>query len=115
MGAAIARLRVPHVFVLLTGVILLCSLLTYLIPSGEYQRETRLIEGAERSRVVPDTYTPKTEAHHRPRRAVQAVGWWMAEMAGGFLLIGFVTIAIARLPLHQAARAFVKGLEDRSA
>jgi len=46
------------VFVLLTGVILACCLLTYLIPSGVYDRETRLVEGTERTLLVPGTYTP---------------------------------------------------------
>lgn len=31
------KLQVPHVYVLLIGIILLCSILTYIIPAGEYQ------------------------------------------------------------------------------
>lgn len=59
MSTGAAGLRVPHVFVLLTGVILFCSLLTYIVPSGEYTREARIIEGAPRTVVVPGTYTPE--------------------------------------------------------
>jgi uncharacterized ion transporter superfamily protein YfcC len=44
--------------------------------------------------------------------AVQRLDWWMADMAGGFLLMGIVTIFVARLPLDEAARAFVKGMEE---
>lgn len=47
----------PHVFVLLTGIILLCSLLTYVIPSGNFQRETKKIDNVTRNIVVPGTYT----------------------------------------------------------
>lgn len=50
------RLKVPHVFVLLTGVIFVCSLLTYVVPSGSYDRETRPVEGKERTLLVPGTY-----------------------------------------------------------
>jgi uncharacterized ion transporter superfamily protein YfcC len=50
-------LRVPHVFTLLTGVVFVCSLLTFVVPSGEYQRETRSVGGRDRTVVVPDTYT----------------------------------------------------------
>ncbi len=55
------RMKIPHVFVLLTGMILLCSVLTYIIPSGTYQRQTKEIEGRERTVVQPGTYqtTPK--------------------------------------------------------
>jgi uncharacterized ion transporter superfamily protein YfcC len=44
--------------------------------------------------------------------AVQARGWWMAEMGGGFILMGLVAIVVARLPLTEAAKAAAKGMED---
>jgi uncharacterized ion transporter superfamily protein YfcC len=44
--------------------------------------------------------------------AVQEFGWWINEMAGGFLLIGFSAIAISRLSLSDATKSFVKGMED---
>ncbi len=56
MSVSRSRFKVPHVFVLLTMVILVCSALTWVIPSGSYQRETREIEGHERTLLVPGTY-----------------------------------------------------------
>jgi uncharacterized ion transporter superfamily protein YfcC len=50
------RFKIPHVFVLLTGIIFFCSLLTYSIPSGSYDREKRIIKGIERDIVLPGTY-----------------------------------------------------------
>lgn len=50
------RIKVPHVFVLLTAMILFCSLLTYLIPSGSYERVTKEIEGRSRTIVQHGTY-----------------------------------------------------------
>jgi uncharacterized ion transporter superfamily protein YfcC len=44
--------------------------------------------------------------------AVQQRGWWLSQMAGGFLLMGLVAILIARLPLADAARSAVRGMED---
>jgi uncharacterized ion transporter superfamily protein YfcC len=44
--------------------------------------------------------------------AVQEFGWWINEMAGGFLLIGFSAIAISRMSLSDATKSFVKGMED---
>ena len=52
------RLRVPHVFVLLSLVILVCAVATWFVPSGEYQREERSFDGLTRNLVVPGTYTP---------------------------------------------------------
>ncbi len=50
------RFKVPHVFVLLTSVIFICCVLTYIVPSGSYDRETRTVEGKERTLLVPGTY-----------------------------------------------------------
>jgi len=50
------QLRIPHVFALLTIIILVCSVATYVVPSGAYRRETRTIEGTQRTLVVPGTY-----------------------------------------------------------
>lgn len=44
--------------------------------------------------------------------AIQTQGWWLAELSGGFLLIGLVAAAIARLPVADATAAFVRGLEE---
>jgi len=55
--AILQRFKIPHVFTLLTGVVFVCSLLTFVIPSGEYERETRSVGGHDRTVVVPDTYT----------------------------------------------------------
>ncbi|MFH1844836.1 MAG: Na+/H+ antiporter NhaC family protein [bacterium] len=50
------KIKVPHVFVLLTFVILACATLTYVVPSGSYSRETREVDGHERTLLVPGTY-----------------------------------------------------------
>ncbi len=56
------RIKIPHVFTLLTGVIFVSTLLTYIIPSGSYQRQTQEIGGQTRTIVVPGTYQ-QSEKH----------------------------------------------------
>jgi len=51
------NVKVPHVFALLTGVVFACSLLTWVVPSGEFERETRLVGGSERNMVVAGSYS----------------------------------------------------------
>ena len=51
------RFKVPHVFTLLTAVVFACSLLTFVVPSGEYERQTLSVGGDDRTLVVPDTYS----------------------------------------------------------
>ena len=57
MSGIFQSIKIPHVFTLLTGVVFVCSLLTFVVPSGEYERETRSVGGHDRTVVVPDTYT----------------------------------------------------------
>lgn len=56
MLAFLKAQKMPHVFVLITAVIAVCSLATYFYPSGSYERKTVVIEGTSRSVVVPGTY-----------------------------------------------------------
>jgi uncharacterized ion transporter superfamily protein YfcC len=62
------RIRIPHVFALLTFVVFACSVLTWLVPSGEFERETKTVAGSERSMVVAGTY--ETVPKHRSVRGV---------------------------------------------
>jgi len=52
------NVEMPHVFTLLVYVILFCSLLTYFIPSGSYERETKEVGGLTRNVVQPGTFQP---------------------------------------------------------
>jgi uncharacterized ion transporter superfamily protein YfcC len=58
----IRQIQLPHVFVLLTVVVFICSVATYFVPSGEFQRETKKIGSVTRTLVIPGTYQelPKT-------------------------------------------------------
>jgi len=56
MPGVLRRLRVPHVLALLTFIVLVASILTYIIPSGQYERETKVINDQPRTLLVPGTY-----------------------------------------------------------
>lgn len=48
--------KIPHVFIFLSYIILFCSILTYIIPSGSFERITKTVDDSEQTLVVPDTY-----------------------------------------------------------
>ena len=56
LSRLLERVKIPHVFPLLVGVIVFCSLLTWVVPSGEYDREVRQVGSLERNVVLPGTY-----------------------------------------------------------
>jgi uncharacterized ion transporter superfamily protein YfcC len=43
--------------------------------------------------------------------ATQQLGWWMAELSGGFLLMAVVAGIISKLRISVLAKAFVRGME----
>jgi uncharacterized ion transporter superfamily protein YfcC len=55
-GSLLARVRLPHVFPLLLGLIFVCGLLTYAIPSGTYDRQQVQVGESTRTVLVPGTY-----------------------------------------------------------
>ncbi len=55
-SSIISRIRIPHVFILLSSVILLVSILTYVIPSGRYERSEITVGQLTRTIMVPGTY-----------------------------------------------------------
>ncbi len=56
MFSFLTRIKVPHVFTLLTMIIFIASAATWIIPSGEFERETREVNGVERELVTPGTF-----------------------------------------------------------
>lgn len=57
MKKLFSRVSIPHVFIFLSAIILFSSLLTYIIPSGSYERSTKTINGVDRTIVIPGTYS----------------------------------------------------------
>lgn len=82
------RLQMPHVFILITGVIFVCALATWVIPSGSFERETKEINGSNRTVVVPGSYEPVEK--HRTAQGV-LLNQDAGEKAAPTSLIGFLS------------------------
>jgi uncharacterized ion transporter superfamily protein YfcC len=52
------KLKIPHVFIFLSAIILFCSILTYIVPSGSFERTTRMVGHVEQTMVIPGSYQP---------------------------------------------------------
>lgn len=48
--------KIPHVFIFLFWIIILCSLLSYVIPSGSFERTTKNYGSITQTVVVPNSY-----------------------------------------------------------
>jgi len=56
MRPFLSRFHVPHVFIFLSAIILVCAILTYLVPAGAYEREVKKQGELEQTVVVPGSY-----------------------------------------------------------
>ena len=56
MALNVKKLNFPHVFIFLSVIILFVAILTYVIPSGEFDRTTRKLGNIEQNVVVPGSY-----------------------------------------------------------
>ena len=78
------KFAVPHVYALLTGLIILCAILTYIIPAGTY--DTMVLEDG-REVLNPETFRYIEQTPVDVMGAMNAVFRGLVEAADIFFLI----------------------------
>ena len=51
--------KVPHTYTIVFSIIIICAILTWIIPGGEYARESVDVNGVERTVIVNDSFHGK--------------------------------------------------------
>ncbi|MFW5821358.1 MAG: YfcC family protein [Bacteroidota bacterium] len=49
--------KIPHTYVIVFSIIVLAAALTWFFPGGEYERETKIVNGTEREVIIQDSFT----------------------------------------------------------
>ena len=103
------RARIPHPLILMTGCIVFATLLSYVLPAGEYERKEDPETG--RSVVVADTYQEVASNPVDLFQAIVALPRGMAESADViflvFLIGGAFTVVDETGTLRRAITALV--------
>ncbi|MDR1378664.1 MAG: YfcC family protein [Synergistaceae bacterium] len=92
--------KLPHIFVLLTGIIILCSVASWVLPAGEFERATN---EAGRTIVVAGTYHTVASTPVGIFATVRAIYGGMVDAAG---VVFFVFIAYASISILISTGAF---------
>lgn len=92
--------KLPHIFVLLTGIIIVCAILTWILPAGEFNRQTN---AAGTEVVVPGTYHTVDSSPVGPFETLKSLYNGMLNGGG---VIFFVFIAYAAIGLIISTGAF---------
>ena len=94
------KFQLPHIYVLLCSIILVCAIASWLLPAGEFNREAN---EAGTMLVVPGTYHSVASSPVGPFQLLQTVYKGMVD-AGG--VVFFVFISYASIGLIIATGAF---------
>ena len=98
--------KIPHTLVIIFSLIVFCAILTWLIPAGEYDYETVVVNGVSRSVVVDNSF-------HSVEKSPQT---WQVFSAflGGFErqagIIAFVLIIGGAFQILNSSRAVDAGI-----
>jgi uncharacterized ion transporter superfamily protein YfcC len=108
---AVTRLRMPHPFVLLVACIGLATVLTYIVPSGEYQRREDRATG--RHVVVPGSYHAGPPDPVGPFEMLLSVPKGMADAGSVIFLIFLAGGAFSVIDRTGAFRSAIHWLLSR--
>ena len=50
------KFNIPHTFTIVFSIIAVCAVLTWIVPAGQFDRQTVTVDGHERNVVVADSY-----------------------------------------------------------
>jgi uncharacterized ion transporter superfamily protein YfcC len=92
--------KLPHIFVLLVGIIFFCAIASWVLPAGEFDRAQN---AAGRTIVVPGTYHAVDPSPVRFFGAVKAIYLGMLDAAG---VVFFVFLAYASISIILSTGAF---------
>ena len=98
--------RIPHTYTIISSVILLCAILSWVIPAGEYVRETIDVNGTLRTVIVDNSF------HSVP----QTPQTWQvfSSLLNGFErqagIIGFLLIMGGAFQIMNSSRAIDAGI-----
>ena len=109
--------KIPHTYTIIASIILICAVLSWIIPAGEYDRETVTVNGTERTVIVDNSYHA-VEASPQTWQVFTALLEGFEQQAG---IIAFLLIIGGAFQVMNSSRAidvgifsflnFTKGLE----
>lgn len=109
--------KIPHTYTIIASIILICAVLSWIIPAGEYDRETVTVNGTERTVIVDNSYHA-VKASPQMWQVFTALLEGFEQQAG---IIAFLLIIGGAFQVMNSSRAidvgifsflnFTKGLE----
>lgn len=100
--------KIPHTYAITSSIILLCALLTWIIPAGEYAREVVEVNGAERTVIVDGSFH-SVEAAPQSYQVFEVLLQGFEKQAG---IIAFLLIIGGAFQILNSTRAVDAGIRS---
>lgn len=98
--------KIPHTYTIISVVILVCAALSWIIPAGEYARETKIVNGAERTVIVDHSFH-SVEAAPQSWQVFGVLLEGFEKQAG---IIAFLLIIGGAFQIMNSSRAIDAGI-----
>lgn len=100
--------KIPHTYAITSSIILLCALLTWIIPAGEYAREVVEVNGAERTVIVDGSFH-SVESAPQSYQVFEVLLQGFEKQAG---IIAFLLIIGGAFQILNSTRAVDAGIRS---
>ncbi|MBQ6310207.1 MAG: AbgT family transporter [Bacteroidales bacterium] len=100
--------KIPHTFVIIGTVLLVCGILTWIIPSGEFDHQTISVNGVERDVIVNGSYH-QVESNPQSWEILGAIVDGFKRQAA---IIAFVLIIGGAFQILNSSRAIDFGIQS---
>lgn len=98
--------KIPHTFVIIGFVLMICGILTWIVPAGEFEHEMVNVNGAERDIIVADSYH-RVESNPQSWQVLGAIVDGFKRQAA---IIAFVLIIGGAFQILNSSRAIDFGI-----
>ncbi len=98
--------KIPHTYTIISVVILICAALSWVIPSGEYSRETQVVNGTERTVIVDGSF----HAVEPSPQSWQVFGTLMDGFTQQAGIVAFLLIIGGAFQVMNSSRAIDAGI-----
>lgn len=98
--------KMPHTYTIIASIILICAVLSWIIPAGEYSRQTVEVNGATRTVIVSGSYHP-VEQSPQTWQVFSSFLLGFEKQAG---IIAFLLIIGGAFQIMNSSRAIDAGI-----
>ena len=106
LGHTKGKVKIPHTFVIICSMILLCGVLTWFVPAGQFDHQQVVVNGSSRDVIVPGSY----HAVEQAPQTWQIFGAFLKGFQMQAAIIAFILIIGGAFQIMNSSKAIDFGI-----